>query len=28
MKDISYASAIENLMHAQVCTHLDIIYCW
>jgi len=26
LKDIPYASAIENLMYAQVCTHPDIAY--
>jgi len=26
MKDISYASAVESLMYAQVCTRPDIAY--
>ena len=26
MKDIPYASAVESLMYAQVCTHSDIAY--
>ena len=26
MKDLSYASAVESLMYAQVCIHLDITY--
>ena len=26
MKEISYASIVENLMYAQVCTHLDVAY--
>ena len=26
MKDISYASAVESLMYAQVCTRADIAY--
>jgi len=26
MKDIPYASAVENLIYAQVCIHLDIAY--
>jgi len=26
MKDIPYTSTVENLMYAQVCTHLDVAY--
>ena len=26
MKDIPYASAVESLMYAQICTHPDIAY--
>ena len=26
MKDIPYASVVESLMYAQICTHPDIAY--
>jgi hypothetical protein len=26
MKSVPYASAVESLMYAQVCTHLDLAF--